>query len=234
MSQQNIYLLSLLPSLDALGAPPSLSCAEFLGKLEDDADLLEMAEAVLLSDDLLQRDSYLAGEAEPPSPVVLTVAQVQDEMPLPEVLAAEEQLATDKIPSDAVWASYFRYVAAVGEKRRSRFLERWAGYEVALRNAIAEARARTLELDPTAYLVAEEVASTSENFASTVSEWSAAPNPLEGQRVLDAARWRWLMENDAYFSFGDDELVAYAAKLMLTVRWHRLHEAIEEQNQSKQ
>jgi len=55
-----------------------------------------------------------------------------------------------------------------------------------------------------------------------IAEWTAAPDPLAGQRVLDQARWSWLKEHDAWFSFGGDELAVYAAKLMLIDRWHRV------------
>jgi hypothetical protein len=45
---------------------------------------------------------------------------------------------------------------------------------------------------------------------------------LEGQKVLDRARWAWLDEHDRWFTFEDDELAAYAARLLLVNRWHRI------------
>jgi hypothetical protein len=42
------------------------------------------------------------------------------------------------------------------------------------------------------------------------------------------ARWAWICEHDAWFSFSDDELAAYAAKLVLLEQWRRLIEAGEQ------
>jgi len=37
-----------------------------------------------------------------------------------------------------------------------------------------------------------------------------------------SARWAWLADNDAWFSFRDDELAVYAARLMLLHQWKRI------------
>ncbi|MCJ7542993.1 MAG: hypothetical protein MUP47_00235, partial [Phycisphaerae bacterium] len=102
------------------------------------------------------------------------------------------------------------------------FLAQWVGYEVALRNALAAARAQALGLEAADYLVATDLGQADGDLSAVVGEWAAAPNPLAGLRVLDAARWDWLAWHDAWFSFQDDELIAYAAKLVLLDRWQRL------------
>ncbi|MGB2821431.1 MAG: hypothetical protein WBF17_10645, partial [Phycisphaerae bacterium] len=76
-----------------------------------------------------------------------------------------------------------------------------------------------------AHLVEPDLAAPQDEFTLVLGEWSAARDPLAGLRVLDAARWRWLIEHDAWFTFADDELAAYAAKLMLLHRWKRIAEA---------
>ncbi len=223
MAGKNYYLLSFLPAPGPLGAEPPILCADYLAHLRDTPHARRLAEAILLSDDLLQRDAVLAGELETPEPVVLDANQVRDEAPLPDVLAAPAEDQARKIASDVVWEAYFRHAARVAEQTGSPFLRAWVDFEVGLRNAVAQARARALELEPGDYLLAEDLAeSTAEDFTATINEWSTAANPLAGQRALDQARRDWLDENDAYFSFGPDELAAYAAKLMLAVRWHRL------------
>ena len=63
-----------------------------------------------------------------------------------------------------------------------------------------------------------------------MSEWASAATPLAGLKVLDLARWDWLKRHGAYFTFGDDELAAYAAKLMLLGRWNRIEAASDEEN----
>lgn len=238
MSGRNIFFLAYLPTPGQLSDRPALSCAQFLAELEDD-DMMarprELAKAIMLSDDLLQRDSHLAGEidqaneADPKasSPIILTALQLCDEEPLPEYLTLPEDSTNIRIPADTVWEAYFRYAMATGKKWNSKFLTAWVGYEVALRNALAEERAKVLELEPTDYFVAEDLAETTVELSAVLNEFSVAENPMAAQRVLDSARWQWLKENDTYFSFGDDELAAYAAKIMLQRRWSRLTELVE-------
>lgn len=226
MGVGNYYLVTALPALGDLGSPPPVAPAD-LGDHVRGASARPLVETVFLSDDLLQRDAYLAGETEQTEPAVLSAAQVQDEEPLPPALAAEAEEGSGRAgPSgDALWARYFHHVADVARRHRSPFLEAWVAYEVALRNALATARAKSLDLDPEPYLVAPDLAGRDADFSPLVSEWTDAANPLEGVRVLDRARWQWLADHDAHFTFADDELAAYAAKLMLLVRWHRLEQA---------
>jgi len=81
-----------------------------------------------------------------------------------------------------------------------------------------------LDLPAEAYLVATDLAADDLDLTAMISEWSSARDPLAGLRALDNARWRWLDENDHWFSFATDELAAYAVKLMLLHRWIRLTE----------
>ncbi|MFO8014702.1 MAG: DUF2764 family protein [Phycisphaerae bacterium] len=226
MAVGNFYLVAALPTLGDLGSPPPIAPADLVDHVRA-AGARPLVETVFLSDDLLQRDAFLAGEADEPEPAVLSAAQVRDEEPLPAYLAveAEEAPRREGPATDAVWARYFRHAAAVARRERSPFLEAWVGYEVALRNTLARARAKSLDLDPEPYLVAPDLAGDDVDLSALVSEWTDAENPLEGLRVLDRARWQWLHDHDAHFTFADDELGAYAAKLMLLVRWHRLEQA---------
>lgn len=214
---------------DVLGSEPPILAEDFLDHLDEEEYVRprELAQTIFLSDDLLQRDAVLAGENQESEPVVLTTAQLRDEEPLPDCLAdASGESSERRIAADAVWEAYFRHAVATAERWHSPFLRAWVGYEVALRNTLAEARARALELEPADYCVAPDLAEAGD-LSATVAEWAAAPHPLQAQRVLDQARLDWLIEHDAYFSFDDDELAAYAAKLLLFIRWHRLHKRME-------
>jgi hypothetical protein len=226
MAVGNYYLVTALPTLGDLASPPPIAPADLVDHVRG-ASARPLVETVFLSDDLLQRDAFLAGEAEEPEPAVLSVTQVQDEEPLPPYLAveAEEAPGREAPATDAVWARYFRHAADAARRQRSSFLETWVGYEVALRNALATARAKSLDLDPETYLVVPDLADSDADLSPLVSEWTDAETPLDGLRVLDQARWQWLHDHDAHFTFADDELAAYAAKLMLLVRWHRLEQA---------
>ncbi len=225
MSGRNFYLLTALPALGDPGAEPPLSLTGFLQHLLDAPKPRREAEALFLGDDLRQREAVLAGEIAQPEPAVLTLEQARGDEPLPATLSAPEDpdRAGAALPTDAVWVAYYRCVAALA--RRSAFLAAWVPNEVGLRNALASARAKALGLDAERYLVAPELAAPEEDFTAALGEWSAAGDPLTALRALDAARWAWLVEHDRWFSFADDELDAYAAKLMLLHRWKRIVEA---------
>ena len=225
MSADTYYLVTSLPSLGRLGDSPEITPAEFVDHVADDADAQALVEAVLLSDDLLQRDAVIAGELTDPQPVVLTAEQLHDDVPLPDALAGgDDDNAPARIAADSVWTAYFRHAAATARRLGSAFLTDWVGYEVALRNALAEARARALDLSPERYRVCEDLADGSVDLDGLLREWAAARDPLVGLKLLDEARWQWLHENDRWYSFSPDELAAYAAKLMLLNRWVRLSE----------
>ncbi len=181
-----------------------------------------MLEALLLSDDLLQRQAVLSREIENAEPAVLTPAQVRDEKRLPEYLIPHEADVATQSALDVVWESYFSYIASVAVECKSEFLNRWVEYEVGLRNALVMARAKSLNLDPQEYMVASWIGGAKEDFSEVINEWTSASDPYAGLRVLDEARWNWLRENDGWFTFSDDEVAAYGAKLMLLHRWHRL------------
>lgn len=225
------FLLTALPTLGELGAAAPMTLgklAEFLSHAEGPRLLVE---TIALADDLVQREALLAGEIDQASPNVLTTAQLRDEEPLPDYLCPPaDQNQTNKIPADALWAAYYHRAASVAADFKSPFLAKWVGFDVTLRNALASARAKALGIEPADYLVAPELSEVIDQFDPLINEWTAAPDPLAAMRVLDQARWRWLGDNDRWFSFDQDELVAYAAKLMLLNRWHRLATAQAEQD----
>ena len=225
MMLDRYYYLASLPALGDLGTEPAMGFAELLEHVADDRRRYELLGGLFLLDDLLQRETYLAGESEEVDPAVFSVQQARDESPLPEYLApgaeAESGLSAG-VAADRLWGVYFHYVAGLARRLKSRFLAAWVGYEVALRNALASARAQRLGLTDADYVVAAELASAGEDFAWLVSEWCSAATPLAGQQTLLRARWAWLAAHDAWFTFSDDELAAYAARLMLLQQWQRI------------
>ena len=222
----NYYLITSLAALESLTSAPPLSNSALLEHISDRPGAEELVQTLLLSDDLMQRQALLAGEIEQADPTILTAAQVSNEEPLPEYLTGPLDSAPRRIAGDSLWGAYFRHAMTVAKERNCGFLEDWIGFEVAMRNALAETRAKTLGLDPSEYLVEPDLGSPV-NFSSTIGEWSAATDPLAGLKVLDRARWDWLIRNDRAYSFEDDEIAAYAAKLMLLHRWRRLAHAAE-------
>lgn len=225
MPRQYYYLITALPATGQLGGDSPMTSRELLERLSDAPAPRALVEALLLGDDLLQREALLSGEADQADPTVLTAAQVRDEAPLPACLQTTAEDRARKIAVDATWAAYYRHVDSVAGDLGSEFLRQWCRHEVGLRNALAAARAKALQLEPGDYLVAAEMGQGERDFDAVISEWSAASNPLDGMRVLDNERWNWISYNDAWFSFGPDEVAAYAAKLMLQNRWRRLETA---------
>lgn len=225
MTGYNYYVLTSLPTLGEFGSAAPLSPGQLLETVSDNASSTALLEAVFLSDDLLQWQGFLAGEITEPNPVVLTEAQASQKEPLPDYLAAGEQTEFLRVPGDQVWSNYFHHAVAVADRLNCCFLKFWVEYEVTLRNAIAASRAKALNLDPNDYLVATELADSDEDFTALLNEWSRSENPLAGLRILDKARWSWLIQHDGWFTFDNDELAAYGAKLILLHRWQRLGQA---------
>ncbi|MCE5328438.1 MAG: DUF2764 family protein [Planctomycetaceae bacterium] len=221
MAGDNYYLISALPALGRLGTPPPMTPAAMLAHVSDRPPAREAVEAIFLSDDLLQRSSILAEQVDAAEPAVLTAAQLRDQQPLPEFLVGAAGGASPRASEDTLWETYFRHAAAVAARVGSEFLALWVAHEVALRNALAAARARALGLDAEPYLVAGDLAEVA-NFDPMIADWKAAPTPLAAADVLDHHRWDWISSHDAWFTFDDDELVAYGARLLLLARWDRI------------
>jgi hypothetical protein len=217
---RHYFLATALPVLGEPGTRPPLTLAELAERLEG-SSALPLVSAILLEEDLLQRDACLAGELPEPRPAVLSPAQAAGRAPLPDHLTGDRSDEPCAVPGDAVWAAYARHVAAVAAQRRSAFLAAWIGAEVGLRNALVVARARRLGLDPAGYLVARELAPPRPREDAVLAGWAAAAHPLAGFQLLLRARWAWLAEHEPRYSFGDDELAAYAVRLVLLHRWYR-------------
>jgi hypothetical protein len=221
---ENLFTITALPSPGELGMAPPLTLGEFMEWVGPNHPGREVVELLLLEHDLVQREALASGEIDRADPIVLTDEQMDGTEPLPEFLQGEQDTSR-RVASDAVWAAYYRHAAERAEAMHSTFLREFIGFEVALRNQLAETRAKELGLDATPYLVAPELAPFHVDLRATVNEWSSAAHPLDGLKVLDRARWNWIEDHDAWFTFSDDELAAYATKLTLLIRWERLSEA---------
>ncbi|MCS7304138.1 MAG: DUF2764 domain-containing protein [Thermoguttaceae bacterium] len=227
MARNLYYLLASLPSLGEIGTSPPMGLAELLDWLEPSSRYARLAGLVFLSDDLLQREAFLAGQLQEPAPAVLEVGQIRNESPLPDFLIPPEEgeeIARRALQTDQVWAAYFRYVIHISQIEKAPFLNRWARMEVSLRNALAQERAKRLGLEPTDYLVAQELADPEADFTEMLREWASAPTPLAGWRVVLRQRWNWCRANEAWFSFTEDELLVYAVRLLLLHQWRRSSE----------
>ncbi|HBO43367.1 MAG TPA: hypothetical protein DD670_05430 [Planctomycetaceae bacterium] len=222
MQIDRYFYITTLSALGELGTAPPMGIADLTEHVSEHPRWRRLVGAMVLFDDLRQREAFLAGEIDEVDPSVLTVQQARNEAPLPDYLLADT-IDDDRltIESDRVWASYFRYASKLGREAGSRFLTRWVGYEVALRNALAAARARRLGLEEAGYQVAAELADDTEDLSDVIREWESAATPLEGHRIALRARWDWIGRHDAWFSFSEDELFVHAARVMLLEIWLR-------------
>jgi len=235
------YLLSVLPTLEPMGSIPPLSKHGLLEQVIDSKGPVSTVEVLLLSDDLMQYQGLLAEEIDKDHVdlVILSLDKGEDEDVLPDFLlppesaeGAQEEKENERLNIDGIWARYFRHAASVAKRTQSSFLKAWIGFEVGLRNALATARAQTLELDPAAYLVAPELADKKTDYSQTVSEWSGASNPLNALKVLDEARWDWCEKHGGWYSFHACEIEVYAAKLILLHRWRRILSEKQQHNET--
>jgi hypothetical protein len=221
------YLLSVLPALEPMGSIPQVSKREFLEQVADAKGPVRTVEIILLSDDLTQYQALLTEEItnDQTDSAILALDKAENEAVLPDFLLPEESTEQEqggRSSVDALWSRYFHHAASVAKRARSSFLKAWIGCEVGLRNALVVARSHTLELDPTTYLVAPELADKDMDYSHVVSAWSAAANPLAATEVLDKWRWDWLDERGRWYSFSACEIEVYAAKLALLHHWRRI------------
>lgn len=234
MQTDRYFYISTLPALGELGSAPPMGLADLIEHVEEREKWAKLLGALIMMDDLKQREAFLAGELADVEPAVLTVQQARGEAALPEELNPpeddvdrEEMLGQVTIEADRLWIDYFHYAASVARARRSHFLRRWIAHEVALRNAVAAARAKRLGLEEAGYLVATDLADTDEDLSDVITEWESAGTPLAGLRVLIRARWEWINRNESWFSFSVDEMLVYAARVMLMEQWRRTADGTE-------
>lgn len=243
MKLDRYYYITSLPPPGELGSKPPIEFAELRELLADIPDRQQLVDCLFLLDDLIQREAYLAGELNEVTPCVLNERQLRNESPLPEFLLPtssqtdrESSRAADsvaqqpesagetqrKCPADQLWEAYFRHALQIAKQFQCGFLRDWARHELTLRNAMVSVRAKRLGLDEADYLVAVELAETDEHMPALISDWENAPTPLAGHQAMIRARWDWVAEHDHYFTFHNDELAAYALRLMLLGQWRRI------------
>lgn len=216
------FYITTLPALGDLGSSPPMKLVDLFEHVEENRQWREQLGALILLDDLHQRESLLTGEADEVEPAVLSLQQMQGEAPLPEWMDVPDDVEkTVGLEVDMLWDRYFHYAHRLGDSCGNRFLTKWVEVEVALRNALAAARARKLGLEVSDYQVATDLGRSDEDLAPMLSEWESAATPLASLRIVIRARWSWLDRHDAWFTFSVDELLAYAARVMLLEQWRR-------------
>ena len=217
MGGAHYRLLTALPPLGEPGTPPPMSLAELRSETAR-SSAAPLVDVIFLADDLRQRQAVRAGELQDAQPSVLTPEQFAGNAPLP--FGFDEHSDENELAVDAMWAAYWQYAARIARLRRSGFLKAWVAHELALRNALAAQRSRTANRQDYA-VVAPALVAEDDSADRVVAGWLQAADPLTGLRQLLRARYDWIVREEPHFTFSDDEVAAYAAKLVVLRDWQR-------------
>ncbi|MDD1669007.1 MAG: DUF2764 domain-containing protein [Methanomicrobiales archaeon] len=109
------------------------------------------------------------------------------------------------------------------EGKHHRTVRKWIGFDTALRNELARARASRRHLEPGAYLRPEAVGVSFPAPGITAATVHAPP--LDAELALDEIRWKALEELAAGHYFDLDLLLTYACRLQILLRWERIRGA---------
>lgn len=99
-------------------------------------------------------------------------------------------------------------------------LKKWRAFDTALRNELVRIRASRKHVDPYRFIRGDDEPDVSINHLAI----NAVRNPsiLEGERMLDQARWRALDEFSTGHYFDMDILIVYTIKLLMLEKWERI------------
>lgn len=99
-------------------------------------------------------------------------------------------------------------------------------FERNMRNELVKVRATRFHLDAEKYLRPGEGQDASVGHVALASYRN--PSIIEGERLLDAARWEYLDGISIGHYFDLDALIIYAAKLLILERWQKVNSAPKE------
>lgn len=102
-------------------------------------------------------------------------------------------------------------------------LREFQEFDTDLRNELAKIRASHKHEDASKYLRRERYIEPP--IAHLAMNAHRSPSPLEGERILDEARWQKLEELSFGHYFDLEFLLIYALKLLILERWERIYTA---------
>jgi len=217
------YLMTVLPSLPALGE--SVAAEDALARIREEID-----EKLLLLADLLECE----GEIEKCA-LQHFVLQNRDFQPVfservPESFvdrfmkyseAKEAEWLTD------VYAAWFDLLLETGDQTGSRLLKDWAEWEYALRTGLRVERLRAagrlpVDVDSIIPEFMKELSDVSDH-SSLIEGYKGISEPLKAEKYLDQARIDYLRRAADSYTFSTDELIAYMLELRIHNRYARLN-----------
>ena len=107
--------------------------------------------------------------------------------------------------------------------REEPILEKWRDFNIALNNELVKIRSARMHTDPAKFLRQQEYIGS--ELVSIVTSAHRNPSLLEGERILDEARWNFLdnLSCGHYFDLG--YLIIYVQKLRILERWANIGHA---------
>jgi hypothetical protein len=108
-------------------------------------------------------------------------------------------------------------------KGPSEVLRKWCSFNIALNNEIVKIRAARRHLAPDKYLRKDGYGSFDVVHIAIASHRSASL--IEGEKILDQARWDYLEGLSFGHYFDLDFLLIYLQKLIILERWQRINSA---------
>ena len=100
-------------------------------------------------------------------------------------------------------------------------IEKWLAFDTALRNELAKIRGQSKKIDAAKYLRGENPVDVAISHTAVSGQRSASI--LEGEKILDEARWQVLDDLGFGHYFDMDSLILYAYKLKILERWEKIH-----------
>ena len=102
-------------------------------------------------------------------------------------------------------------------------IRRWLDFETVLKNELVKLRAIRKKVNAEKYLRPDGAALPSVYHISEAAQRN--PSPLEGERILSEAKWKFLDELAIGHYFDLDFLVCYGLKLIILERWEMINKA---------
>ena len=211
MAGLNYYLLSALPSLGELGAAPPLSYREFLITIKGNRRAHYFSEVLAIQNDLLLWSDAATGRPAAEQPLVLA----SNDLGKLDFFRRFFPWRQEDPVTSCLHEEYYRAAHEAASRRGSRFISDWVRYEVGLLNSLGSVRAQRQAVEFTPRLTELQL---DEDYSPVVDAWRSAEHPSLAAAIVEAARWSWIAQNDDWFLFTDDELIAYAAKLLSLLR----------------
>lgn len=105
-------------------------------------------------------------------------------------------------------------------------ITKWLKFNIALKNELVKVRSTRKKVSAENYLRPDGNAEPSFTHLALAAHRNSCP--LEGEKILDMARWNFLEELSFGHYFDLDLIIIYAYKLMILERWEKINTADKE------